>query len=432
MRFQTLDEWLAWQETLHPLPIDLGLERVTRVAQRLDLLHPACPVITVAGTNGKGSTVAMLDAIYRAAGYRAGTFTSPHLLRYNERVCLDGVPAGDAQLCEAFARVDAARGDDTLSYFEFGTLAALWLFREAGVEVMILEVGLGGRLDAVNIVDPDVAIVTSVGLDHQQWLGDDRERIGAEKAGIFRAGRAAVCGDPAPPASVAAAALRLGAHLYLAGRDYTWAPGVSGKDWRWQAPDKRCREDLPLPALSGVIQLNNAATALTAVHLLQARLGVSREAVGRGLRDVRLPGRFQQMGEHPTVILDVAHNPLGAEVLAGTLAQHPVSGDTLAVLALMADKDLDGVVRALAPCITRWYGAGLPGNARALPAGELCRRLRGLVASGVSCHDGVAEAFRTARADAGPDDRVLVFGSFHTVGEVLGLMAESRAEVPAV
>ncbi|WP_018231053.1 bifunctional tetrahydrofolate synthase/dihydrofolate synthase [Thioalkalivibrio thiocyanodenitrificans] len=432
MRFQTLDEWLAWQETLHSVPIDLGLERVARVAQPLDLLHPACPVVTVAGTNGKGSTVAMLDAIYRAAGYRTGTFTSPHLLRYNERVCVDGVPASDAQLCEAFARVDAARGDDTLSYFEFGTLAALWLFREAGVEVMILEVGLGGRLDAVNIVDPDVAIVTSVGLDHQQWLGDDRERIGAEKAGIFRPGRAAVCGDLAPPASVIGTALRLGACLYLAGRDYTWAPGTSGKDWRWHAPDNRCREDLPLPALPGAIQLNNAATALTAVHLLQARLGVSREAVSRGLRDVRLPGRFQQVGAHPTVILDVAHNPLGAEVLAGTLAQHRVPGDTLAVLAVMADKDLDGVVRALAPRIARWYGAGLPGNARALPAAELCRRLRGLGASGVSCHDSVAEAFHTACADAGPGDRVLVFGSFYTVGEVLGLMAEPRADVPAV
>ncbi|HSP00336.1 MAG TPA: bifunctional tetrahydrofolate synthase/dihydrofolate synthase, partial [Thioalkalivibrio sp.] len=312
MRFDTLEQWLAWQETLHPKAIDLGLERVARVAGRLGLLEPSHAVITVAGTNGKGSTVALLDAIYRAAGYRVCTYTSPHLLRYNERIRIHGALASDEALCRAFDAVDTARGEESLSYFEFGTLAALWLFWEAAPDVAILEVGLGGRLDAVNIIDSDVAVITSIGIDHEAWLGSDREVIGAEKAGVFRAARPAVCGDPRPPASIQRRALDLGAKLYMAGRDFSWQAAALGQGWQWQGPGAVVLADLPLPALFGPIQLNNAASALTAVTLLQARLAVSREALARGLQQVRLPGRFQQLRDKPLVILDVAHNPQGA------------------------------------------------------------------------------------------------------------------------
>ncbi|MFW5453115.1 bifunctional tetrahydrofolate synthase/dihydrofolate synthase [Thioalkalivibrio sulfidiphilus] len=421
MRFDTLDQWLAWQETLHPRAIDLGLERVARVAARLDLLTPACPVITVAGTNGKGSTVAMLEAIYRAAGYRVCAYTSPHLLRYNERIRIHGSLADDASLCRAFAAVDAARGEDTLSYFEFGTLAALWLFREAGADILVLEVGLGGRLDAVNIVDPDVSVVTSVGIDHEQWLGPDRESIGAEKAGIFRAQRPAVCGDPTPPASIAGTAARLGAKLYAAGQAFSWSVDASGDHWQWRGPGDVVLDDLPPPALPGAIQFNNAATALTAVTLLAPRCPVPREAICRGLASVSLPGRFQRLRSDPAVILDVAHNPQGAEVLARTLAGHPVPGRTLAVIAMMADKDVRTVIRHLAPQVDLWFSAGLPELPRAMDAASLCAHLRAVAGEAVSCHDTVAEAYRQACAAAGPGDRVLVLGSFYTVSAVLDL-----------
>lgn len=417
MRFETLAQWLAWQETLHPRPIDLGLERVTRVAKRLDLQQPHCPVITVAGTNGKGSTVAMLDSVYRAAGYHTGAFTSPHILRYNERIRVDGVTVGDQPLCRAFEQVDAARREDTLSYFEFGALAALWLFREADAEVIILEVGLGGRLDAVNIVDPDVAIVTAVGLDHQQWLGDDRERIGAEKAGIFRAGRPAVCGDRDPPASVREAALRLGARWLAAGEAFDRER--KGDAWNWYAPDGQVWADLPLPALAGMMQLDNAACVLTAVQQLLPRLPVERDAVKRGLSGARLAGRFQQIRSDPVVIVDVAHNPLGAAALADVLSRRPVPGRTFAVLGMMADKDLDGVIAALRDQVDRWFGGGLPGVPRAASAEVLCGRLRAVAGAGAECHDDIADALESACSVAGSGDRVVVLGSFHTIARVI-------------
>jgi dihydrofolate synthase/folylpolyglutamate synthase len=424
MRFETLEQWLAWQETLHPKAIDLGLERVARVAGRLGLLQPAHAVITVAGTNGKGSTVALLESIYRCAGYRVGAYTSPHLLRYNERIRIHGALASDEALCRAFDAVDSARGEESLSYFEFGTLAALWLFREAAPDVVILEVGLGGRLDAVNIVDPDVAVVTSIGIDHEAWLGSDREGIGAEKAGIFRATRPAVCGDPQPPASIEKTAQTLGAELHMAGQDFSWQAGSSGRDWRWQGPGAVVLEDLPMPALSGPIQFNNAATALTAVTLLQARLPVSREALERGLEQVRLPGRFQRLRDNPLVILDVVHNPQGAQVLAASLAHQPVPGRTLAVLAMMADKDVTAVIAALAAQVDRWFAAGLPDVPRAMTVQALGERLAAAVgAAEVSRHATVASAYQGACAAAGPGDRVLVLGSFYTVSQVLALEA---------
>jgi dihydrofolate synthase / folylpolyglutamate synthase len=419
MRFATLDEWLAWQETLHPKPIDLGLERVARVADRLGLLHPTCPVITVAGTNGKGSTVAMLESIYRTAGFRVCAYTSPHLVRYNERIRIHGRLATDSELREAFEAVDTARGEVTLSYFEFGTVAALWLFREAGADVMVLEVGLGGRLDAVNIVDADVAVVTSVGIDHQEWLGADRESIGAEKAGIFRAGCPAVCGDRQPPASVRGTADRLGARWIAAGEDFGWMR--QGARWSFRGPDGQDWDDLPLPPLTGEIQLDNAATALAVVAQLLPRLPVTREAVADGLRKVRLAGRFQQIRSEPTVIVDVAHNPLGAEALAVTLGERPARGHTLAVVAMMADKDVDGFIRALAPQISHWFAGGLPEVPRASTGEALCARLRAGVSSPVSCHETVTQAYAAACAAAAPGDRVLVMGSFCTVAAVMAL-----------
>lgn len=419
MRFQTLDEWLAWQETLHPKPIDLGLERVARVGDRLGLLHPACPVVTVGGTNGKGSTVAMLESVYRAAGYRVCAYVSPHLLCYNERVRIHGRLATDSELCEAFEAVDTARGEETFSYFEFGTLAALWLFRERGSDVTILEVGLGGRLDAVNIVDADVAVVTSVGIDHQEWLGPDRESIGAEKAGIFRAGRPAVCGDRQPPASLRETARRLGARWIAAGEDFGWTR--QGARWAFRGPDGQGWDDLPLPPLDGEVQLDNAATASAVAAQLLPRLPVTREAVADGLRRARLPGRFQQIRSEPTVIVDVAHNPLGAEALAVTLGERPARGRTLAVVAMMADKDMDGCIRALAPQVSRWFAGGLPEVPRAATGAALCERLRARGASTVSCHDTVVQAYAAACREAGPGDRVLVFGSFHTVAAVMAV-----------
>jgi dihydrofolate synthase / folylpolyglutamate synthase len=419
MRFQTLDDWLAWQETLHPKSIDLGLDRVARVADRLGLLNPGCPVITVAGTNGKGSTVAMLESVYRTAGYRACAYTSPHLVRYNERVRIHGRLATDSELCEAFEAVDTARGEVTLSYFEFGTLAALWLFREAGADVMILEVGLGGRLDAVNIVDADVAVVTAVGIDHQEWLGPDRESIGAEKAGIFRAGRPAVCGDRQPPASVRETACRVGARWIAAGEDFAWTR--QGARWSFRGPDGQGWDDLPLPPLEGEVQLDNAATALAVVAQLLPSLPVSREAVADGLRQARLAGRFQQIHSEPKVIVDVAHNPLGAEALAVTLGERPARGRTLAVVAMMADKDMDGFIRALAPQISHWFAGGLPDVPRAATGEALCGRLRARVSSPVSCHETVAQAYAAACGQAAPGDRVLVFGSFHTVAAVMAV-----------
>lgn len=417
MRFNTLAEWLTWQETLHPRGIDLGLERVARVGARLGVLEPHCAVVTVGGTNGKGSTVAMLESIYLAAGYRVGAYTSPHLLRYNERVRIGGVPVGDDLLCRAFDRVDSALGEDTLSYFEFGTLAALWVFRELAPDVMILEVGLGGRLDAVNAVDPDVAVVTSVGLDHQEWLGNDREQIGTEKAGIFRTGRPAVCGEQAPPASVRAVAERIGARWLCAGEHFGYSRGAAA--WSWHGPDGHRRDDLPLPALAGGIQLDNAAAALAAVDQLMPRLPVSGEALDEGLRRVRLAGRFQLLRSNPDVILDVAHNPAGAEALAATLAEHPVAGRTLAVFAMMADKDMEGIVTALEPRVSRWFPCGLPDVPRACKVEVLCAHLRARCEAPVSCHATAAEAFAAACSEAGPGDRVLVFGSFYTVAAVM-------------
>jgi dihydrofolate synthase/folylpolyglutamate synthase len=413
-RFDRLDDWLAWQETAHPVKIDLSLGRVRHVLAALAPPLAGVPVITVAGTNGKGSTVALLDAIYRAAGYRTGVYTSPHLLRYNERVRIAGQEVDDDALCAAFARIDAARGAISLSYFEWGTLAALEVFATAGCEVLILEVGLGGRLDAVNAVDADVAILTSIDLDHQHFLGDTRDAIGAEKAAIARPGRPLIVTDPAPPQSVIAHAAHCGAPLWRYGIDYT-AAAAEADDWAWTCGDDCLR--LPRPGLAGAVQLRNAASAVLAARLLRGRLPVADAALARGVRQARIPARFERRGRDPEWLLDVAHNPEAARNLAANLRAQPSPGRTLAVLGMLADKDVAGVIAPLADLIDTWHVAGLDGP-RGADGQHLVGQLAAIGVTAVRMHADVAAACRAA-ADAADVGRVLVFGSFHTVEQAL-------------
>ncbi|MGA7802466.1 MAG: bifunctional tetrahydrofolate synthase/dihydrofolate synthase, partial [Gammaproteobacteria bacterium] len=367
MRFSTLNEWLRWQEGLHPKSIELGLGRVAAVAGPLDLMSARHGVVTVAGTNGKGSAVAMIEAMLRSAGYRVGAYTSPHLVRYNERVRVDGIEASDLSLCEAFAAVDAARKDVSLSYFEFGTLAAMDIFRRAEVDIAVLEVGLGGRLDAVNLWDADAALVTGVDIDHVEWLGSDREAIGREKAGVFRSGQPAVCAERCPPASLRDYAERIGARWLGVGEQFDFSKTDRG--WTWWNADIRW-EHLPLPALAGDYQLGNAAGAVAAVCALGERFPVSRGAVETGLGTAWLPARLQILPGEVERILDVAHNPHAARALARALGQRACGGRTLAVLGMLADKDVEGVVGEMAASVDGWYLGGLEGprglSARAL------------------------------------------------------------------
>jgi dihydrofolate synthase/folylpolyglutamate synthase len=422
----TLTEWLAYLETLHPKAIAMGLDRVRAVHQRLGATL-ACPVITVTGTNGKGSTSAILESMLRCAGYRTALYTSPHLLRYNERVAIGGCALDDDALVAAFHAVEDARTASEpavpLTYFEFGTLAALWSFARAAPDVAVLEVGLGGRLDAVNIVDADVAVVTSVDLDHMDYLGPTREHIGLEKAGIMRPGRPAVCGDPDPPQSLVAFAREIGATLFLAGRDYRHA--AEGTQWRYEGPGGP-RFGLPYPALRGAYQLGNAATALAALGLLRDRLPVSSGAVRDGLTRVDLPGRFMVLPGRPVTVLDVAHNPHAARTLADTLGQMGYHPRTIAVVGMLKDKDIDGVVRAVAPRIDEWRVASLPGaRGGAAPALRDVLVAAGVAATSIRMFDDVAAAWRDAQDGAGEADRIVVFGSFLTVAAAL---ADGRRE----
>ncbi|MGB5180313.1 MAG: bifunctional tetrahydrofolate synthase/dihydrofolate synthase [Gammaproteobacteria bacterium] len=415
-RFSTLTDWLAWQETLHPRKIDLGLERVAQVAERMQLLTPGHGVITVAGTNGKGSSVAMLESILSAAGYRIACYTSPHLLRYNERIRIAGKAVDDATLCAAFDSVDQARGNISLSYFEFGTLAALSLFSQAHLDIALLEVGMGGRLDAVNILDGDAALVTSIDIDHSTWLGKDRETIGREKAGIFRADRPAVCSDPAPPASVRRQAQAVSARWYAPGCGFDWTTSEAG--WNWQSSGKVYR-DLPLPALPGSHQLQNAAGVLMVLEALASRFPLSRSAIEKGLLTVTIAGRCQLIPGAVETLLDVAHNPGSAESLAQLLRQRDVRGRTRTVLGMLADKDVAAFAAILNPVVDDWYLASLPGE-RGLTAEQLQQSLCGNVRTApVQLFQDVATAFSQARADAKAGDRVVVCGSFVTVAEAL-------------
>ena len=421
---RTLTAWLDDIERQHPVDIDLGLERVCAVAKRMALPKPGRHVITVGGTNGKGSTVAFLEAIASAAGLRVGAYTSPHLLAYNERVRIDGRDATDADLVAAFEAVEAARGDTTLTYFEYGTLGALWLFGRDDLDLTVLEVGLGGRLDATNIVDPDVAVITTVDLDHQAWLGDDREAIGFEKAGIARAWTPLVLGDDDPPASVLRHAYAIGASAIRAGCDFFFEPlpadvRTDAAYWRWH--EIGCEHVLPRPALAAPVQLRNAATAIAALRALD--LDVSVEAVARGVATAHLPGRLQRFERNGIeVLIDVGHNPQAARELASWLAGTPATGRTHAVFAALRDKDVVGVALALAARVDAWYLAGLVAGARGQAVDALAVRLADTPAADGCRHADVATALAAALDAATPGDRVLVVGSFHTAGQALAAL----------
>ena len=434
----SLEQWLAYIESLHPKSVALGLDRVRVVAGRLNIRFD-CPVITVAGTNGKGSTCAMLDAILRAAAYRTALYTSPHLLRFNERVMLSGREADDAELASAFAQVEAARVAPepiALTYFEFTTLAALLIFMHDAPDCVILEVGLGGRLDAVNIIDADCAILTSVDLDHQDYLGDTREKIGFEKAHIFRAGKPAIISEPLPPQSVIDTGVALGARLLKVGHDFGYAgqSGPNAQQWKfWFRPaddtnaEPVTRNGLSYPALRGANQLLNASAALAALETLRAKLPVPMQAIREGLIGVEWPGRFQILPGQPMVILDVAHNPHAAGVLADNLSNIGYAPYTHAVFGMLADKDVAGVVHLLDGKIDFWYLCSLPGP-RGTSANALAQILataganNAAIQGGVSKHDNPAAAFAAARARAGDNDRILVFGSFLTVADIMQIL----------
>ncbi|WP_309964700.1 bifunctional tetrahydrofolate synthase/dihydrofolate synthase [Variovorax guangxiensis] len=414
---KSLADWLAHAEHLHPKNIELGLERVRAMAQKLDLVFD-CPVITVAGTNGKGSTCAMLESILMHAGYRTAVFTSPHLVHFEERLRLSGEAVKAEALAAHFEAVEEARGDMTLTYFEFTTLALLLCATASKPDVAILEVGLGGRLDAVNVIDADCAIITSIDLDHMEFLGPDRESIGFEKAGIMRAGRPVIVSDPVPPQSVIAHAEAIGADLWRVGRDFN----VSGdkQQWGWSGRGRRY-SGLAYPALRGANQLVNAAGVLAALEALRPRLPVMAQAVRIGLASVELPGRFQIVPGEPALVLDVAHNPHAVAALAENLDAMGFYPTTHGVFGVMADKDLAPMFARIGPMIDRWYFTDLP-TPRAAKAADLQARWEAQntrADASASAHAGPMEALQAAIDRADPADRIVVFGSFFTVGGVL-------------
>jgi dihydrofolate synthase/folylpolyglutamate synthase len=430
MSTRTLNDWLAYIEQQHPKSIAMGLERVREVAARMGLRKPAKRVITVGGTNGKGSTVAFIEAIARAHGWKTGAYTSPHLLRYNERVRIDGADANDEALVAGFEAVEVARGDTLLTYFEYGTLCALWLFARAKLDLLVLEVGLGGRLDAVNIVDADVAVITTVDLDHQDWLGDDIEAIGFEKAGIARPFKPLVLGDDDPPASVLRHAYAIGAQAWRIANDFFAEPILrqaqddrSSDVWRWREVGHSMT--LPKPALAAPVQLRNAACAVAALRALPVR--IHRDAFAEGLATASVMGRLQRFQRDGVeVVVDVAHNPQAARALAAWLRVQP-RRRTLAVYAALADKDAAGVVSALMDHVDGWYLAGmLDAGPRGQDATSLRQRLADTAAAEAGTYLDADEALDAALQAAGADGRVLVFGSFHVTAVALRRLGVDR------
>lgn len=415
----SLDDWLRWQECLHSSEIELGLERVRAVARRMRTGRPAPVVVTVAGTNGKGSTVALLESVYCAAGYRVGSYTSPHLLRYNERVRIDREPVADAALCQSFANVESARAREgmPLTYFEFGSLAAFDLLRESSLDIAILEVGLGGRLDAVNIIDADVAVITAIDLDHTQWLGTTREAIAREKAGVLRSGQTAICTDAEPPATIAECAQECGAKLLQLGRDFFYRrtdPEADGHwGWRMQGDWQRWR----WPRLMGKHQLQNASGVLAVVEVLSARLPVAEAQLAKGLANIRLEGRFEtQMLNGVELVFDVAHNPQAARCLSSMLAERPIQGRTLAVFGVLADKEIGAMAESLQQAVDEWFLAGLAGP-RGKSLAEMESEFSRFASEAFSGFEQVSDALTAALKAAGKGDRVVVCGSFITVGD---------------
>jgi dihydrofolate synthase/folylpolyglutamate synthase len=415
---RSLEQWLAYQAQVHPQAIELGLDRLRAVLERLQWRPPQIPVITIAGTNGKGSVSAYCAAILRAANYRVGTFTSPHLRDYRERIHVHDRLAQPNELTEVFERIEIARGSVPLTFFEFNALAALLIFEAAALDAWVLEIGMGGRLDAVNVVDSDVAVVTSIGLDHQEYLGNTLEAIAREKAGIFRPGKTAVIGGREPSLVLEEVARATGSPLKRLAIEYNYIRDGAGwryRGTRWDLPH------LPAPGLLGDIQFTNAATAIAALEEVAPRLKIPAAAVARGLAEVELAGRFQWLppgAASPGWILDVAHNPDAARVLARNLRGHPVPGKTLAVCGILADKDAKGIASILDPCIQAWWCASVDG-ARGRSGEDLAAAVREEVAARVMADDSVGGACAAAFRDAGPLDRIVVFGSFHTVGPAL-------------
>lgn len=417
----TLPEWLSYLESLHPSSIDMGLERVSRVRDAMGL-RPSCPVVLVAGTNGKGSVCAMLSTMLNRAGFKVGTYTSPHLLRYNERVAIDMQPVSDDLIVQGFEAVEAARGDISLTYFEFGTLGAVKTFLDEEVDVMVLEVGLGGRLDAVNVFEPDVSVVVSVDIDHEAILGDNREDIGFEKAGVFRAGKPAICADANPPQRLLDHAAAIGADLKLYGRDF----GFSKLENQWSFRlGESYRHSLPFPALRGSYQLINASTALAVLECLKETLPVGIGAVKRGLLEVDWPGRFQVLPGRPLAILDVGHNPHAVKAMVANLKKLAFAENRYAVFSMLADKDIDAVVALARDEFDGWFVGGLD-MPRGQTGAQLAERLTHLGVRNVKVYDTVAEAWGAALSAAGENDRIVAFGSFHTVAAVL----EARHHTP--
>ena len=411
-----LKQWLKWLESLNPDRIEPGLERVLAVGQRLDVLQPAKTVISIAGTNGKGSTAALIETCLLNAGHQVAVYSSPHLLRYNERLRLHGSEVEDQSLCRAFTAVAQAQGDTALTYFEFGTLAVLWLIKQSQVEVAILEVGLGGRLDAVNVVDADCAVITSIGLDHMDWLGNDRESIGYEKAGIMRVNRPAICNDAQAPETIISHAESIGAELISRGRDFTYA--TNDDNWVWQGLGE-AHEDLPFPALPGQIYIQNAAGALAALVRLRDRLNWQADDFKKALDKWFVPGRAQCLTVNDRQIwLDVAHNREAAEGLANALKSNPVQGKTIAVFAALNDKPIAQIMAAMDDIVAHWHLADLSELGRGLKKKELVEFAH---ACGLQwqAHNNVRQAWDSAMAQSQPGDRLVVLGSFHTVQAVL-------------
>jgi len=426
MRFSSLEEWLQWQERLHPKSIDLGLERPRKILKRLKLDTPKHLTITVAGTNGKGSTVALLESILLAAGYRVGSYTSPHLLHYNERIKIDGMPITDALICHAFEQLDQARGETSLTYFEFATLAAMSIFQQEAVDIALLEVGLGGRLDAVNLLDPDLAIITAIDIDHTAWLGVDRESIGREKAGIMRRGQTVICSDPHPPTSLIEWAGTIGARLELLEQDYSYSIADDGS-WSLQH-SLRTLENLPRPNLVGEAQYQNGAGAIAGLLSLDKRIQISSNDIAKGLQGVTLTGRFQKIADAPEVIVDVAHNPQSARHLADNLRKRSCRGRRYAVVAMLADKEQRESLKALSGLFDHWMVAGIDGE-----RGDNGERVMAIIVSELSeeanCFENAEKAYRYVRNLAIKGDQIVVFGSFFTVADILRLeLAESEGE----
>ena len=425
MHFEVLEDWLRWQESLHPKTIDLGLERVARVYKALNPKQLKPATIIVAGTNGKGSCIAFLEAVYTAAGYRVGSYTSPHILKYNERIKIAGEPVTDELICEAFSRIEAVRNNTSLSYFEFGTLAALDIFWHSNLDIQLLEVGLGGRLDAVNIINADVAIVSTICIDHADWLGETRAAIGKEKAGIFRTGVPAVIGDPEPPDSLLTSAVEKQAIIYAFGQAFDYSKIETGC-WDWYQNEQIKLSNLPKPILKGEQQYRNASTAIMAVMLMQDKLPIQEVAFRKGLLSANLTGRFQLIKDKVPVLLDVAHNPQAVRMLATSLEQNFPNKQIHAVFAMMKDKDIKGVVEVMQPHVVVWYIAPLK-HARIAEESKMKTVFQEAAVANVNFgFSDYNEAFQAAQANAGQEDLILVFGSFFLVSAYLAKRNEDE------